>query len=478
MKERFRRFLPNNRFARSISVLAGGTVAGQFVIVGASPLLTRLYSPDDFGLLAVFGGLLATISVIASLRYQLAIPLPDSNREAASVTVASLLVVIAMSTMCALFVWLAGGPITRILNTPALEPYLGLLPLGLLLTGIYEIFSYWAIRSKAFPTMARTKLTQSLVGVTVQMGGYAFGPAALLWGQIANRAAGNTALVRSALIRNQHEFRAVNSQDLRQAFTRWRRFPLYSTWGGLFNSAGVNLPPILFAALFSPVAAGTYMLAHRVLQTPLNTLGRSIAQVFVSHGADAHREGRLDHLVLSIHANLAHIAMPPVLVLILTGPDLFALIFGNNWRQAGEFAQWMAPWLYMVFVTSPLSQISSILEKQVHGMMLQAALLLVRVGSLFLGAFLKNLQWTVALYSLSSALCWVAFLIWICHISGNNYRKLIQPAGWALIISAALVMPIAVYETIGTGQAGWAAPIILSAVLITMRYYILFKKAC
>ena len=78
LKETARRLLPRNRFARSVSVLVGGTAAGQIIVMAASPILTRLYSPEDFGLLSVYAGLLGILGVIASLRYQLATPLERS----------------------------------------------------------------------------------------------------------------------------------------------------------------------------------------------------------------------------------------------------------------------------------------------------------------------------------------------------------------------------------------------------------------
>ena len=97
MKQTLKKILPKNRFARSVSFLAGGTAAGQAITVLAAPLLTRLYSPEDFGLLAVYTSLLMTIGVIASLRYQLAIPLPKSDEEAAHVVVLSLFIVLGIS---------------------------------------------------------------------------------------------------------------------------------------------------------------------------------------------------------------------------------------------------------------------------------------------------------------------------------------------------------------------------------------------
>ncbi|WP_026304841.1 lipopolysaccharide biosynthesis protein [Thioalkalivibrio sp. AKL8] len=477
MKERIKRLLPKNRFARSVSVLAGGTAAGQIIVVAASPILTRLYSPEDFGLLAVYAGLLGILGVIASLRYQLAIPLPESDEEAASVAVLSLLLVLGMTAVSALIVGLWGEPITTALNTPALEPYLWLLPLGLLLTGVYQVFSYWAIRTRAFPAIARTKLTQAISMVGVQLGAYTLGPLALLLGQVTGQAAGTSSLGLLAVRRKWAAFRQVRLADIRWAASRYRRFPIYSSWGGFFNKAGTQLPAILFAALFSPAAAGIYMLAHRVLAMPMQLLGKAIADVFFSSASEAHRNGDLAPLVSSIHGKLAHIAMPPAFILLLAGPDLFGWVFGADWRQAGEFAQWMAPWVYLVFVTSPLSTLFSVMEKQAQGMFFQGVLLAVRVGALVIGGLLGDLILAVALFTIGSALCWAGFLIWIIHASGNRLVEAWRPTATAALVAAVLIAPLAVYYWLDAAWGYGLAALLVTLLVSALHYGQMLRKA-
>ena len=477
MKERIKRLLPKNRFARSVSVLAGGTAAGQIIVVAASPILTRLYSPEDFGLLAVYAGLLGIFAVIASLRYEHAIPLPENDEEAASVAVLSLIFVLAMTAVSAIIVWVWGEPIATVLNTPALEPYMWLLPIGLLLIGIYQVLTYWAIRVRAFPAIARTKLIQALSMVGVQLGGHALGPLALLFGQVSGHAAGSSSLGALAIRRKWSVFRKVRLAHVRWAATRYRRFPIYSSWGGFFNKAGTELPPILFAALFSPAAAGIYMLANRVLAMPMQLLGKAIADVFFSSASEAYRKGQLAPLVSDIHSKLAHIAMPPAFILLVAGPDLFAVVFGADWRQAGEFAQWMAPWVYLVFVSSPLSQLVSVMEKQVHFMVFQGAQLAVRICAVVIGGAQGDLMLAVALFTVGSAFCYAGFLVWLIHASGNRLIQAWRPSATAALYAALLVAPLAMYYTF---DADWGFG--LMAISVTMLasglyYAYLLRKA-
>lgn len=477
MKELIRRFLPRNRFARSVSILAGGTAAGQIIVVVASPILTRLYSPEDFGVLAVFAGLLAILGVVASLRYQLAIPLPESDEDAANVTVLSLLVVAFMAALATLIIWLWGDSFATLLNVPTLSPHLWLLPVGLLLTGTYQVFNYWAIRTKAFPEIARTKLTQALSMVGVQLGAYTLGPLSLILGQVFGQAAGTTSLGVLTVRQKLPTFRRVRVSSIRTAAIRYRHFPIYSTWGGFFNSSSTQLPTILFASLFSPAAAGIYMLSHRVLAMPMQLLGRAIGDIFLSTAPTAYRNGDLKSLVAKTHSVLANIAMPPLLVLVIAGPDLFSIVFGEEWRMAGEFARWMAPWLYLQFITSPLSLLFVTLEKQKHELILQAVLLASRIAALLGAAYLGDLKVAVVAFAMTSAACYLLVLIWEMKLTGNGWKAVFAPTTRALIVSIFLVIPIAIAQLFLFNPVFWLVGLGLTAGLIMARYIALGRVA-
>ena len=475
MKQTIQKLLPNNPFVRSVSILAGGTAAGQGIVVLASPLLTRLYSPEDFGILAVYASLLGIVGVVASLRYQLAIPLPEKDEEAAHVVVLSLLAVLVMSLLTSLMVLFFAQPISELTNTPALARYMWLLPVGLLLMGVYEVFNFWAIRTRKFTAIARTKLTQSVSMMTVQLGGYALGPLALLLGQVFGKAAGTTSLGILAIRSRWSVFRSFSLQNVFCVANRYRRFPLFSTWGGVFNAAGAQLPPLLFAAMFSASAAGIFMLTHRVLAMPMQLIGKAIADVFFSRAAEARREGNLAPLVASIHEKLAHIAMPLALVLILIGPDLFTLVFGSDWRQAGEFARWMSIFLYFQFITSPLSQLVSVLEKQVQGTVFQTALMAAQFTGILIGVMYNNLILSVALFSITSSACYLGFLIWIVRITKNElsviWKSSLKSFGWSIII----VSPIIFFFIMDGGIVLWAISLFLCLILILSRYWMLMS---
>jgi O-antigen/teichoic acid export membrane protein len=468
--------LPKNAFARGVSVLVGGTASAQVLLVLAAPLLTRLYSPEDFGLLAVYAGLLALVGVVSSLRYELAIPLPEDDREAANIAVLSLLLVAVSTLVSALLVLLFGDVIAGALGVPRLADYFWLLPVGVLLGGAYKVFNYWAVRTKRFTTIAGTTLRQALATIAIQLAAFKLGVLALLFGQVAGQSVGTARLGRPALA--TPPFKQVSWNGVGQAAGRYRRFPFFSTWEGLFNTAGLQLPPLMFAMIFGPVAAGLYSLANRVLSLPMSLVGTAIGQVFFSNAAEARRTGELGPLVSRLHAKLAHIGLPPTLLLLLLGPDIFALVFGAEWRQAGEFARWMAPWLYLVFVSSPLSTLFAIMEHQRQGLAFQVILLIARVLAILIGAWTGKLTITIMLFSGASALCWLGFLFWIARLAGNRPGSMIAPTISAFGIALLCVTPVAVGLTFDDAPSlTWLSALGLTCLLIAGHYWLLLRKA-
>lgn len=472
-----RRLLPTDRFVRRVSVLVGGTAGAQIIMVLAAPVLTRFYSPADFGLLAVFVSLLSLVTVVAALRYEQAIPLPDDDNEAAALLVISLLAASIVTGFSAVPVFFYRSEIARLLNVPALADYLFLVPLGALFAAVYSMLNNWALRMKAFTPIAKTKVSQAVVTVAIQIGAAPLGPGALLAGQVAGQTAGSLSLFMRVLRPHWHLIRNVKWGDIVLVGRRYIKFPIFSTWSAVFNTAGSQLPSLLFAFLFSPAAAGIYILANRVLSMPMQFLGQAIAHVFYSGAAQAHRDGNLGALVGRVHRRLAHIGMPPILILLIAGPDVFGQVFGAQWRESGLFAQWLAPWLYLVFITSPLTSVVLVLERQGAGMAFQALLLLVRVAAIAAGAWMDDLTTAVALFAIGSAGCWLFYLVWVMRAAGNRALDLCRSTLSALVWGIALVSPVLVGTMWRMDQTLWLFSVAAASVLITSRYAYLMKNA-
>ncbi len=468
LKALIQKKLPKNAFARNASVLVGGTLVAQVLMVLAAPLLTRLYSPDDFGLLAVYTSMLAITLLLSSLRYNIAIPLPEEDAEATNLVALSLILVGINSFLIAVLVLLLSDPIAEALGLPVLVNYLWLLPLGILLGGAYNVFTQWSVRTKRFGVIASTRVRQALVALAIQLSTFKLGGLGLLLGQVAGHGVGATRLARP-------EFRKVSWAGIRKVAIRYQRFPIYSTPAGLSRVAGVELPSLVLAAAFSPAAAGLYALTNRVLGVPAAVLGGAVSQVFVSNAAEAYRNGSLGPLVRNLHAKMAQIGLPFMFLLMMLGPELFGIVFGEAWRQAGEFACWMAPWLYLVFVSSPITTITAVMERQKQGLVFHLALLAFRIIALYVGIWTGDLMITIMILAAVNAIWRLVFLLWLYVISGNTVISFVIDSFAASAKALLCVAPVAIALALFSGI--WFYALGVSLVLIAVLYWRLLKQA-
>ena len=445
-----RKLLPRNPFARGVSILVGGTAGAQVLLVISAPLLTRLYSPEDFGLVALFTAMLSLFSVVACLRYELAIPLPDDDEDAANL-VGLALVSVAIFTACAaLLVFFFGDDIARMLDSPQLARYLWLLPLGVLLAGTYQTFSKWAIRSKSFKNVAKTRFSQSLTTIGIQLLSFKTGALGLILGYTAGQAAGCGGLGASAL--KHPAFRRLSFAKMLAVGRRYREFPIYSTWNGLANTASLQLAPMAFATLFGASVAGFYALTLRILTMPSSLVGNAVASVFLAHAPQAHREGRLKQLVEPLHEKLTMAGVPALFVLLATGPDLFALVFGEHWRKAGQYAQWMAPWIYLQFQWSPLSMLASVLNLQREALIMQLLTLFIRFMTLLGCVWLGTSSDTAVLaFAVASACVYFIRMLWFMWRAGISPLFIAWTEAKHLLVFGLLTSPAMVLWLLGSG---------------------------
>ncbi len=190
--------LPGGAFGRRVVTLASGTAAAQLLLALAVPLLARLYTPADYGALAVYASTLAVLVVVASLRYETAIPLADDDEIAGSLLALAFVLLAVTAAIVSLLVWLAGDAFVAAVRVPALRPYRWLIPVGFLATGTYQALSYWAIRRGEFARLARARLGQGTGQVVTQVAlGFArTGAPGLLIGDVVAPAAGARRLPR------------------------------------------------------------------------------------------------------------------------------------------------------------------------------------------------------------------------------------------------------------------------------------------
>lgn len=466
--------LPQSDFVRNVGLVSGGAFASRVLVVLVTPILTRLYTPAEMGVLAVYMALLALVNAVSAWRLESVVPLPEDDAEAANGIAASYLAVAISASLVALVVFFSGDWLVSLFSVPELGGYLWLLPVGILLWGIHMVTGYWMTRKKRFGVLAISSIFASVVLLSIQLGGYQLGVVSLVMGAAFSQVIGIVILMRVLL---QDGFLGyVSFTGLRHIFVRYYRFPLFGIWATLFNTTGRQLPPLVFASVFGAASAGFFSLANRVLFTPISLLGIGIGQVFFSRAAGANRDGSLGTMVRSIHDRLAMVAMPPALGLLLVGPEAFQLVFGDEWVEAGEYARWMSLWLYFAFVTMPFTHLFAVLEMQREGFIYNAIVLTSRTAAIFAGVWLGDVMVSVQLFSIASGLCAFGLLYFLLARFYETSVMVFWPSVKATVAGVAVVSPYIIYSLMASSLAGLLISSFFTGLLFSILLFFIVRS--
>lgn len=408
--------LLENRVVRNISLATIGTAVSQGILVAVLPLLTRLYEPSDFALLAIYTSLIGLFVVVACGRFDLAIPLPESESDGLSLLILSLLIAAVFSLVLALIYWVWGESLLTTFSLAEFQPYAWLVPLGIFLAACNLCLEYWFARAKQFGFLAKTKIARAAAGAGSQVGiGFVSRwPAGLIIGQMVFSGVG--ALVQGTRLWLSHGA-AIQQQSiakLKRVAREYSRFPLMSGPEAIFNKIGVHLPVLIIAAIAVGPEAGFLMLAMRILSVPVSLLGVSVQQVYLSEAPQAYREGRLQSFTQRVQINLAKVGALPLIVLGLLAPLVIETIFGTGWERAGWIILWLTPSYVVQFIVSPISVALHVVEKTAYAAILQLVGSILRVGAVGL-AVIWYPHYLVEFYAISGLLFYVLYYLVVTH---------------------------------------------------------------
>lgn len=372
------------------------------ITFAALPMITRLYSPEDFALLAVYLSLVSTIAVAACLRFEIAIPLADTEIDAKALLILAFMALLCVVLIVLLLVLLVPRRISTFVGNPEIATYLWLVPMGIAFVGSYSILQFWTTRARRFGVIAQTRVSQAVAGVTtiLALGWAGVVPFGLLLGNMLNIGAGSLSLAVSVWQFDKIKLQAVPLSILSQTLRRYRRYPVFSTPEALFNIAGVQVS-VLLIAVYNGTEAGFLFLAMQVMTAPMKLLGNSISQVYMSRALEEMRKGRLAPFTLSIMWRLVLLGMVPLVLVGALAPSLTPWVFGPEWIRAGEIITLLVPWMLLQFIASPVSMVMFVVGRQRAMLVLTTFGMVLRLAGIALAV---NFQYSlVGVFAMSSA---------------------------------------------------------------------------
>jgi lipopolysaccharide exporter len=458
-----------SRFITNVLKLVSGSVIAQALGILLVPIITRLYSPGDYGAFQVFLSISSILAVLSCLSYQLAIMLPKEEEDSANIVTLCIALVSIISVVSGGVFILLSGWVGETLNTPDLSQYLIFLPVVVFLNGLFVVVNYWLSRRVRFGTLATAQVANSVSSKFVQIG-TGFGsasPLGLILGLIAGYGAALLVMLRG-IREDLPLFRSVSLSRITYLAKRYRRFPLFTSWSTVANSASLQVAPLMLASFFNPAIVGFYGVAHMVVNMPMSLIGSATGQVFFQKASEEmNRTGSVKTVVREVHQRLVSIGIFPILILMIIGEELFALVLGAQWGTAGGYARILAPWLLLVFIASPLSTIFSVLERQTIGLAFNLMVLFSRIAVLYVGGIYGDPVVALILFSITGVIFWGWMNLYVLKISGVAFKSGLEDFLKFFLVALAVAIPLIIVKYLSLPLY----ILLIVAGIVTIIYY-------
>jgi O-antigen/teichoic acid export membrane protein len=435
-------------FINNTLLLVAGTLIAQLVSISAYPMLAHLYGPTAFGLMALFISITNVTSIISCMRYESSIILPELDEDAVNLLAGCISIAIINTVIMVILVFFCQHLFSLWLHLSSIEWSLWLVPFIALVDGIFNSLNYWNTRKKSFLRLSIARISNSLFTISSQLyTGFSGNPVADgLIGGIAFGKSISTGILGWQIWHGDKSLLSysISRKHMIKVLKRYIKFPLYDFCAELLNTISWQLPVFLLSAFFSPAIVGFYSFGLSLLQLPMRFIGGSITQVFFQHAAEAKINDSLSALVEHVFRVLLLIGMFPILTLSFIGEDFFSLVFGETWSEAGIYSQMLGIWVLLWFISSPLSTLYYLYEKQQMYLKFTILNFAIRVITLCIGGYMGNARLSICLFSLAGICSYGYLCLDIMNVAGIEWRKTMHiilsrltsfiPAGIVLLI--------------------------------------------
>ncbi len=368
------KFTNKGSFSANIATLVLGTITAQALPVIASPILTRVFSPDDFGLFGLYFSIVVILTVPITGRYEMAIILPEKDEDAINVLGLSILTTTISSILLFIISFVFYDQIQSMIDNEAIGNWIYLFSASTLLIGLYQSLNYWFNRKSKYKALSISRVTRSFntSSFSIIIGIFGTKSGGLILGDLIGQAAATLFLAIRFLKNYKDKITQINLSKMKEMAKRYNKFPKYNVFAGLLEKGSGQMPVLLLTAFFGITTVGFFTLSQRIISAPGAIIARAFGDVFRQKASEQFaKNGECHNLFKSMFKKLLIIAIIPFTILFFIAPWAFQFVFGEEWLIAGEYTQIMTVMFFLQFVVSPLSNMFLVAEKQRMDLILQ-----------------------------------------------------------------------------------------------------------
>ena len=398
---------------KNVVTLITGTTVAQIIPFLISPILTRLYKPEEFGNFTLYMSFVSVFGVIATLRYDLAVVQPQDDADAKSIIILCLMINGVLTFLLLLGIALADLFYLYGITNIKIEWWTYFLPPTFMSLGIYNIFNYWLLRKKQYKEMSVSKVTQGASISVMQVLLSSIKSNGLIIGQLF----GYMLLALITTFQSKKtltNWQGVTKRRIKKNAKDYKEMPLFSTGGALIDSLSQQLPNFVITKLFGTYVTGMFGLMTRMLSVPSAFITMAVSQVVYREAIQAVDIGnnQFRNFVLKILLGLLILILPFAFLLFFCGEKLFIYFFGESWAMAGKMASIVAVPLVVKFSVSPLSIVLAIKRNMWLGLTWQIAYFFSSI-IIFWWFKDKDILTFMWIYSINEIVLYIIYLILI-----------------------------------------------------------------
>jgi O-antigen/teichoic acid export membrane protein len=410
-------FKTKSEFSRNVFTLMTGTVIAQAIPVIISPILTRIYTPEDFGVFALFTAIVGFISIFASFGYDQAILIPKYDKYAINIFALGFILISVTVLMVFILITLFKFNILNLLRTPVLGQWLFFIPGTVFFIGLFNLLTNYNNRTKHYRDIAKATVIKSLVlsVIQVSMGVLKSGLGGLILSQAIAQIFANVKMSKN-IFKEKELMSGVSKIRILAVAKKYKNFPKYYMPHALISTISSSLPVYIFTPYFGSSAVGYYSLSIMVMLSPMMIIATSTAKVFNQRILELHNsEEETYTFALSIVKSLVKIIFIPFFLFVFFAPQIFGLIFGEDWVEAGVYTQILSIYIFLNVIVSVIAYISSFKNLQKKAFRVALFHFLLLTGTFYLMANTASVLVALGAMSIINSLVLIYNFLWMIN---------------------------------------------------------------
>jgi O-antigen/teichoic acid export membrane protein len=401
LKKILDRFPLKSEFAKNAFTLSIGTSIAQVFPMLFYPILGRIFTPLEFGVLATLTSITSILTVLASGNYENSILITRSKKDAANIIGLVLLLSSSFLLISFIITQIISIQISVWFNEPSLKKWLFVCPISAFAIIIFNCYNEWCVRNKYFVSLSWNKITNSAATTLSKLlfGFVKVVSNGLVIGDLIGRIISAAGCVFRVLQKDKTELFQMSFKRMRYLAKRYVEFPKYSLPAQLLSAIGGSFPVLLIGAYFKSIEVGYFAMTMNVLSVPISVVSIAIRDVFRQRANEEFvKTGSCVRIYKRLLKILIFWGVLGSLVLFFALPVIFSIVLGNQWRVSGEYSQILLPMITIDFVSMCLSGVLIITEKIKIVLYWQIYYVCITIISLLLGCFIFHDIRTALIY--------------------------------------------------------------------------------